>query len=54
MVGSFYYLQTKSDWVYTSVYGNMLNRAKAKIVEAEGFDMDRVEALEEYVEQLEF
>lgn len=50
MVGSYYYLGTKSDWVYTSVYSNMFNSAKRKLVEAEGFDMDRVETMQEYVD----
>ena len=53
MLGSYYYLGTKSDWVYTSVYENMFNRQKAKILASEGFDVERVDAMEEYVDKLE-
>ena len=53
MVGSYYYLATKGDWAYTSVYENMYNRAKRQLLEQQGFDMDRVEAMQEYVDQLE-
>ena len=53
MVGSWYYLFTKGDWVYTSVYQHMLNRAKETNMKASGFDEDRLACMEEYVERLE-
>ena len=49
MVGSYYYLWSKSDWVYTSVYASMLNNKLDKLVASEGFDMDRVETMRNYV-----
>ena len=49
MVGSYYYLWSKSDWVYTSVYASMLNNKLDKLVASEGFDMDRVETMKNYV-----
>ena len=50
MVGSYYYLATKSDWVYTSVYNNMFNRARKRFMQSQGFDEDRVEYMENYIE----
>uniref|UniRef100_A0A7S3HZF8 Calcium uniporter protein C-terminal domain-containing protein n=1 Tax=Favella ehrenbergii TaxID=182087 RepID=A0A7S3HZF8_9SPIT len=54
MVGSYYYLATRGDWVYTSVYGHMFNRAKDQIMTGAGFDEERLEAMEKYIEDLEF
>lgn len=54
MVGSYYYLATKSDWVYTSVYSNMFNRARNRFMQSQGFDENRVEYMQSYVEQLEY
>jgi len=54
MVGSYYYLATRSDWVYTSVYSNMFLRAKSKIMRQNKFDEKYVEELEKYIGDLEF
>lgn len=54
MVGSYYYLATKSDWVYTSVYNNMFNRARKRFMQSQGFDESRVEYMQSYIEQLEY
>lgn len=53
MVGSYYYLWSKSDWVYTSVFESMRQNKLAKLLQAEGFDMGRVETMRSYVTQLE-
>ena len=54
MVGSYYYLATRGDWVYTSVYGHMFNRAKGQIMQNAGFDEERLEAMEKYIDELEY
>ena len=54
MVGSYYYLATRSDWVYTSVYQNMFQRAKDRIMAANGFDEERAANMQKYIEDLEF
>ena len=50
MVGSYYYLATHSDWVYTSVYSNMQQRALKNYLRQDGFDEERLRAMEQYVE----
>jgi hypothetical protein len=56
MLGSYFYLFSKSDWVYTSVYENMQiyyqNKFKAKHANSDYFE--RVETMEKYIEDLEF
>ena len=54
MVGSFFYLATRSDWDYTTVYSTLQNRYLRKITQSEGFNMDKLTALQDYVERLEF
>lgn len=54
MVGSYYYLFTRGDWVYTSVYMSMFNRAKGQLMESDGFDEERLACMETYVERLEY
>jgi len=54
MVGSFFYLATRSDWDYTTVYSTLQNRYLRKITQSEGFNMDKLDALKDYVERLEF
>ena len=53
MVGSYYYLWSQSDWVYTSVYGDMQQRKLNKLLDAEGIDLDRIENMKSYVSQLQ-
>jgi hypothetical protein len=52
-IGSYYYLYTRSDWDHTKVYISMYQRAVRKFAEREKFDMEKVEALENYVADLE-
>ena len=54
MVGSFFYLATRSDWDYTTVYSTLQNRYLRQITQSEGFNMDKLTALQDYVERLEF
>ena len=54
MVGSFYYLLHRSDWVYTSVYDAAVNAAKDKQLKQRQPDLlDRVQAMEDYFNNLE-
>lgn len=53
MVGSYYYLWSQSDWVYTSVYGDMRQRKLNKLLDVEGIDLDRIETMKSYVSQLQ-
>lgn len=53
MVGSFYYIATKGDWVYTSVYDHLRLRKLHKLMQQKDFDEERFKAMEEYVDQLE-
>ena len=53
MLGSYYYLATHSDWVYTSVYTHMQARSLTKLTQQEGFDVERLRAMEAYVKQLQ-
>ena len=56
MLGSYFYLFSKSDWVYTSVYNNMQMYSLKKIMAKETTEdyFERVEAMEMYIEDLEF
>jgi len=56
MLGSYFYLISKSDWVYTSVYNNMQMFSQRKIMAGETTEdyFERVEAMEKYIEDLEF
>ena len=53
MVGSWYYMATRSDWAYTSVYGSLQERYYNKIAAERKFSFEKVEALEEYVKTIE-
>ena len=53
MVGSWYYMATRSDWAYTSVYGSLQERYYNKIADERKFSFEKVEALEEYVKTIE-
>ena len=53
MVGSWYYIGTKSDWEYSSVYDYLYSRFERQICASEGFDLKQVEELEKYVARIE-
>ena len=40
MVGSYYYLGTKSDWDYSSIYEFFYNRYETSMCAAEGLDLE--------------
>ena len=52
-IGSYYFMYTRSDWDHTKVYITMYERAVRKFAQRENLDMDKVEALENYVANLE-
>lgn len=53
MLGSWYFMFFRSDWDYTSVYSSFLARNQRLIAEKENFSFEKVEALENYVSQIE-
>ena len=53
MVGSFYYLGTKSDFSYTEAYPYLYNRYLKSVANKQGVDFEEVEVFEEYVDRLE-
>ena len=53
MVGSYYYLATRGDWVYTSLYHSLREQAREKTLKDAAFDEDRLEAMETYIDNLE-
>ena len=54
MVGSYYYLATKSDWDYSSIYEFFYNRYETSMCAAEGLDLEQLKELERYVERIEW
>ena len=54
MVGSYYYLSTKSDWEYSSIYDFFYDRYETSICAAEGLDLEKVKELEKYVERIDW
>ena len=54
MVGSYYYLSTKSDWEYSSIYDFFHDRYETSICAAEGLDLEKVKELEKYVERIDW
>ena len=53
MVGSWYYMATRSDWAYTSVYESLQQRYYNKMADERKFSFEKVEALEEYISTIE-
>ena len=53
MVGSYWYIATKGDWEYTSIYDHLYGRFEKQLCAAEGLDMDKVAELERYVDRIE-
>ena len=53
MVGSYWYIATKGDWEYTSIYDHLYNRFERQICAAEGVDIDQVKQMEKYTERIE-
>ena len=53
MVGSYYFLWTKSDWEFTKIYGGFYERTIAKYTKARGYDIEKEKALEQYVAKIE-
>ena len=54
MVGSYYYLATKSDWDYSSIYDFFYQRYETSICAAEGLDLEMVKELEQYAQRIEW
>ena len=53
MVGSYWYLATRGDWDYPSIYEQMYARFERQLCESHGVDMEHVEEMERYVERIE-
>lgn len=53
MVGSYFYLWTRSNWEYTQMYGNIYQRAIARFTRGKGYDLEKEKALASYVAKLE-
>lgn len=53
MVGSWYYLFTRSDFAYTSGYDYLFKRNLKSIASKREVNMNKAEALENYVDSLE-
>jgi len=49
MVGSYFYLWTKSNWDYTQVYMTLYNRAINRFITGKNFDIEKEQALKQYV-----
>lgn len=45
MVGSWYFMLTRSDWCYTSVYHAFLERNKKSIAEQQKFSFEKLDML---------
>ena len=45
MVGSYYFLWTKSDWDYTRVYKSFYERSIDKFTKKRGYDLEKEKAL---------
>ena len=54
MLGSFYYMTYRSDWVYQSFYQDKQAAELEKISKKNDFDHERVDNMERYVEDLDF
>jgi len=46
MLGSYYFLWTKSDWDYTRVYRSFYERTINKFTKKRGYDIEKEQALE--------
>lgn len=53
MVGSWYFLLTKSDWDYTSGYSALQQRYLNNFAKARGIDLEKADHLQQYVDALE-
>ena len=53
MVGSWFYLYYKSDWVYTGVYNMLFELGLKKYALKEGVDLEKEEALHDHILHLE-
>jgi hypothetical protein len=53
MVGSYFYLWTKSNWDYTQMYSSIYDRAIARFTRGKKYDVEKEKALEKYVEKIE-
>ena len=49
MIGSFYFLTTRSDWDYTVGYNALYKRHLDKLAKKEGICLDKAEALRDYL-----
>ena len=54
MVGSYYYLATKSDWDYSSVYDFFYKRYETSMCAEEGLDLEMVREFEDYIKRIEW
>lgn len=54
MVGSYYYLATKSDWDYSSVYDFFYKRYETNMCAEEGLDLEMVREFEDYIKRIEW
>jgi hypothetical protein len=53
MIGSYFFLLKKTDWAYTGVYDMFYQQALQKIAKKQNFDLEKVEALRNYVTHME-
>jgi hypothetical protein len=53
MVGSWYFLLTKSDWDYTAGYNALYKRYLSEFAAKRGVDIDKAAHLRGYLESLE-
>ena len=53
MIGSYFFLLKKTDWAYTGVYDMFYQQALQKMAKKQNFDLEKVEALRNYVTHME-